>query len=135
MYWTFLLLAAAQRPMLIVHFMPWFQAKPPRAGWGWHWTMSVKKPDELIDGKPDIAAHYHPLIGPYDSDDEAVLEYQVQLMKLAGIDVRRGEDQRPQLQLAVPGRAAGAGGEHIHDELAAHTVGQYHDVPGAELSY
>ena len=70
----------------MVHYMPWFQAKPPRRQWGWHWTMNVEQPDTLVKGLPQIASHYHPLIGPYDSDDEAVLECQAQLMKLAGID-------------------------------------------------
>lgn len=81
-----LFLAATRPPLLMVHYMPWFQTKPPRAEWGWHWTMNVKHPETVVDGKPDIAAHVHPLIGPYDSDDEAVLDCQVQLMKLSGID-------------------------------------------------
>ena len=38
------------------------------------------------NGEPEIASWYHPLIGPYDSLDPAVLEYHVLLMKLAGID-------------------------------------------------
>ena len=37
-------------------------------------------------GEREIASWYHPLIGPYDSLDPAVLEYHVLLMKLAGID-------------------------------------------------
>jgi len=37
-------------------------------------------------GKRQIASHYYPLIGPYDSLDPAVLEYHVLLMKLGGID-------------------------------------------------
>jgi len=39
-----------------------------------------------VDGRRKIAAHYYPEIGPYDSADDAVLEYQLLLMKLAGID-------------------------------------------------
>jgi len=34
----------------------------------------------------NLASHFIPLTGPYDSSDEAVLDYQVQLMKLSGID-------------------------------------------------
>src|SRR5215218_8374192 len=34
----------------------------------------------------DIASHYYPLIGPYDSADPDVLEYHTLLMKIAGID-------------------------------------------------
>jgi len=96
-----------------VHYMPWFSApQNPGSGitsfgngatgtvnkWGTHW--SNVSPNTAI---PDsfttvinylgnsvqtrrICAHYHPLIGPYDGGDTAVLEYHLLLMKLAGID-------------------------------------------------
>ena len=38
------------------------------------------------NGRPEIASQSMPLTGPYDSADPAVLEYQVLLMKLSGID-------------------------------------------------
>ena len=38
------------------------------------------------NGRPDIASYTMPLTGPYDSSDDAVLEYQILLMKLSGID-------------------------------------------------
>jgi len=77
---------AATKPVM-VHYMPWFVAKPYHATWGWHWTMNHFNP-EILDpaGVREIASWYHPLIGPYDSSDPAVLEYHVLLMKLAGID-------------------------------------------------
>lgn len=67
--------------------MPWFEAKPYSANWGYHWTLNRFNPD-IIDasGQREIGSHYYPLIGPYDSLDPAVLEYHVLLMKLAGID-------------------------------------------------
>ena len=37
-------------------------------------------------GRREIASHYYPLIGPYDSADPDVLEYHTLLMKVAGID-------------------------------------------------
>lgn len=37
-------------------------------------------------GQAEIASHLYPLTGPYDSSDAAMLEYQVLLMKLSGID-------------------------------------------------
>lgn len=37
-------------------------------------------------GEREIASWYYPPIGPYDSDDPAVLQYHVLLMKLAGAD-------------------------------------------------
>lgn len=76
----------AAKPVL-VHYMPWFVAKPYSSSWGWHWTMSPFNPDSTNGfGQRQIASWYYPLIGPYDSADPVVLEYHVLLMKLAGID-------------------------------------------------
>ncbi|HET8855851.1 MAG TPA: glycoside hydrolase family 71/99-like protein [Salinimicrobium sp.] len=77
-------------PMKVwVHYMPWFEdpTTSDNGKWGQHWTMANKNP-ELIDenGKRQIAAHYYPLIGPYASSDQDVLEYHFLLMKYAGID-------------------------------------------------
>ncbi|NKB71739.1 MAG: T9SS type A sorting domain-containing protein [Candidatus Latescibacteria bacterium] len=73
--------------MLMVHYMAWYQAKPKRDYWGWHWTMDHFNPDQVdSSGRRSIASHYYPLTGPYDSNDEHILEYQVLLMKLSGID-------------------------------------------------
>jgi len=80
-------LAASGSKPVLVHYMPWFIAKPYSSSWGWHWTMNHFDPDTLTAaGKRDIASWYYPLIGPYDSADPAVLEYHVLLMKLSGID-------------------------------------------------
>jgi hypothetical protein len=75
--------------MLMAFYLPWFQAKGAYSDhWGFHWTMGNHfNPDVKDDsGRRQIASHYYPLIGPYDSLDPAVLEYHVLLMKLAGID-------------------------------------------------
>ena len=77
---------SAEPQVVLAHYMPWFEAKPMNDKWGWHWTMNAFDPDMVIDGKPSLASHFHPLIGPYDSSDVAVLEYQLLTMKLAGID-------------------------------------------------
>jgi hypothetical protein len=67
--------------------MPWYQSPDTSGYWGWHWKMDHFNPGILDEnGKPEIASHFMPLIGPYDSKDWAVLEYQVLLMKLSGID-------------------------------------------------
>jgi hypothetical protein len=65
--------------------MPWYQSKAVTGKWGWHWTMNHFNPDKTTDGKQEAASQYRPLIGLYDSSDPDVLEYHVQLMKLAGI--------------------------------------------------
>jgi hypothetical protein len=48
------------------HLMPWFETP------GYHWDM--------------VGRHYNPQIGPYHSGDYNVIEYQLLLMKYAGID-------------------------------------------------
>ncbi len=77
----------AIRPLLLVHYMPWYQTPSGTGAWGWHWTMDHFNPNNVdADGRAAIASHFYPLIGPYDSRDADVLAYQVALMKLAGID-------------------------------------------------
>ncbi|WP_017731115.1 glycoside hydrolase family 71/99-like protein [Nafulsella turpanensis] len=70
-----------------MHYMPWYQGKETSGYWGSHWRMANKNPDNVDEnGKREIASHYYPLIGPYDSRDPAVIEYHLLLMKYAGID-------------------------------------------------
>lgn len=75
-------LATLDRPLLLVHVMPWFQAEANELGW--HWRMNRSTQEVRKSGK--IASHYQPLIGPYDSDDPHVVELQVLWMKVAGFD-------------------------------------------------
>jgi hypothetical protein len=78
---------ATGRPLLMAHTMPWYQTPEVSGAWGWHWTMEHFDPRKVReDGTPEIAAHYTPVTGPYDSRDAAILEYQTLLMKLSGID-------------------------------------------------
>ncbi|CAG7731803.1 unnamed protein product [Allacma fusca] len=71
------------------HIMPWFETRDSSGTgqWGIHWTMANKNPD-IIDGsgKRQIAAHYYPEIGPYGSGQYETVEYQLNMMKYAGID-------------------------------------------------
>ena len=78
----------SKRPLLMVHYMPWYQTPDVSGPWGWHWTMNHFDPnlEKNEKGQLAIASHYYPLTGPYDSRDDAILEYQVLLMKLSGID-------------------------------------------------
>jgi len=73
-----------------VHFMPWFETPETNNGWwGLHWTMANRDPRMTEADNPDrrqIASHYYPLTGPYASSDPVILEYQVLLMKMSGID-------------------------------------------------
>ena len=71
-----------------VQIMPWFQT-PETLGagnWGWHWTMNNQNPNTFqSNGERNIASHYYPAIGPYDSSDPYVIEYQMLSMKLSGV--------------------------------------------------
>ena len=71
-----------------VQIMPWFQTPETLGGtsWGWHWTMNNCDPNTILpNGQRQIASYDYPLIGPYDSSDPYVIEYQMLLMKLSGI--------------------------------------------------
>jgi hypothetical protein len=77
---------------LYMHYMPWFQTPVSQGGtggsqWGFHWKMNTQNPN-IVDasGKRQIASHYYPKIGPYDSTDPNVIEYHLLLMKYSGID-------------------------------------------------
>ena len=72
---------------LYMHYMPWFHSKDFSGYWGYHWTMNSQNPDFVdTDGKRQIAAHYYPLVGPYDSSDPDLVDYHLLLMKYSGID-------------------------------------------------
>lgn len=76
-----------ERTLLMAHFMPWYQSPDVYGSWGWHWTMEHFNPNQVDEnGRREIASHYMPLTGAYDSSDVDVLEYQVLLMKLSGVD-------------------------------------------------
>ena len=68
--------------------MAWFET-PDTLGpgtWGWHWTMENRDPEYVnAASHRQIASHYYPRIGPYASRDRAVIEWQLRLMRLAGI--------------------------------------------------
>lgn len=81
------LLQAEQARPVLVHYMPWYASESVSGEWGWHWTMNRFNPDKVgKDGRREVASHYYPLIGAYDSNDPHVLECHVLLMKFAGID-------------------------------------------------
>jgi hypothetical protein len=80
---------------IYVHLMPWFETKetnrhPKYPGkWGIHYTMGNKNPDIIVDkatGRREVAMYYYPLTGPYASGNKDIVEYQLLLMKLSGID-------------------------------------------------
>ena len=78
--------AEDKSPLVLAHYMPWYVAKPTSKAWGWHWTMNHFDPEKVTDEKREIASHFYPTIGPYDSGDPHVIEYHLLTMKLAGLD-------------------------------------------------
>ena len=85
---------------VFVHMMTWFwtdennqhpEKEIKNNPWFGHWTMDKCNPETLIEHDPSawkrqIASHYYPLTGPYASRDKNIIEYQLLLMKLSGID-------------------------------------------------
>ena len=59
---------------IYVHMMPWFQVG------GQHWSMNSR------NSATGVASWYKPMIGEYSSNDGNVIEYQLLMMKYAGID-------------------------------------------------
>ena len=71
----------SERPLVLVHVMPWFESKPVSGHWGWHWTMGKTDANHS-----ELATHQRPTLGAYDSSDPAVIATQVALMKASGVD-------------------------------------------------
>lgn len=74
---------------IYVHYMPWFETNESSTDkkWGYHWTMANKNPNNIgANNRREIASYYYPLIGPYHSGDQNVIENHLLLMKYAGID-------------------------------------------------
>ena len=74
---------------VFVHLLPWFETpetNSPAGTWGAHWTMANRNPNIESNGQKQIASYYYPLTGPYASGDKDIIEYQLLLMKLSGID-------------------------------------------------
>ncbi len=71
------------------HMLPWFETPQSSSNgmWGTHWTMANQNPNVMnASGQRQIASYYSPMIGPYASSDHDVIEYQLLLMKYAGLD-------------------------------------------------
>ncbi len=81
---------AKTNPMKVyMHYMPWFETPDTLGGnqWGYHWKMNTQNPNVVDgEGRRQIASHFYPKIGPYDSNDPAVIEYHMLLMKFSGVD-------------------------------------------------
>src|SRR5260221_6056806 len=60
---------------IYVHLMPWF------TNGGQHWTMANKR-----NPQTGVASYFTPMIVEYSSNDGNVIEYQLLMMKFAGID-------------------------------------------------
>lgn len=79
-----------KKKMVFAHLLTWFQSVEYSGKWEM-WNSAYQGSEhnpEIIhpNGYRDIASLSNPLIGPYDSNDPEVMEYQLLTMKLAGID-------------------------------------------------
>lgn len=79
-----------EEKLVLAHYMIWFETPEMSNRWRhWSWDKKPHKrnPDRIFpNGRRDIVGIHYPLIGPYDSASEDVLEYHVLLAKAAGID-------------------------------------------------
>lgn len=66
-------------------YYPWY-GTPSVSGY-WHgWNDSGHNPDNVTDGRSDIAATNYPLLGVYDSNNETMIDQQVNEARNAGIN-------------------------------------------------
>jgi hypothetical protein len=80
-------------PLVLAHFMPWhggpeYKNQENQNVYNGHWRGddNWKNPMQIVGGdKSEIASHVYPLTGPYNGKSRHLLQYQVGLMKLAGI--------------------------------------------------
>ncbi len=82
--------------LILAHYMTWFKTRAFSGRWEhWQWDPNGNGQFDLGDSLPDqvgedglrqIAAVDYPLIGPYDSSDPAVIEYQIASAWAAGVD-------------------------------------------------
>jgi len=82
--------------LILAHYMTWFKTREFSDEWGhWNWDpdgdggrdAQDHLPDRTRDdGLLDLASAHQPLIGPYDSSDPEVIEYQIASAWAAGID-------------------------------------------------
>ena len=40
---------AAERKLILAHYMPWYETKAVSGQWGWHWTMNKFQPDKVTN--------------------------------------------------------------------------------------
>lgn len=81
-------------PVIAAHYMPWFSnpetslnAEAGWKHWGWEGAHIQHAPDRRGEnGLRDIAATKYPLIGPYSSNNDAVVRYHFETARAAGID-------------------------------------------------
>ncbi|MGA2767222.1 MAG: hypothetical protein ABSF24_02760 [Candidatus Bathyarchaeia archaeon] len=66
-------------------YYPWY-GTPGLSGYWLHWNDANHNPDNITDGRRDIAATDYPLLGVYDSNNETVIDKHVNWAKNAGID-------------------------------------------------
>ncbi|PIU58596.1 hypothetical protein COS86_08630 [Candidatus Bathyarchaeota archaeon CG07_land_8_20_14_0_80_47_9] len=66
-------------------YYPWY-GTPSLSGYWRHWNDANHNPDNITDGRRDVAASDYPLLDVYDSNNETVIEQHVKWAKEAGID-------------------------------------------------
>ena len=121
-------------PMKVyMHYMPWFDAPAPGGtNWGLHWKMGTRNPN-IVDatGKRQIASHFYPKIGPYESSDPDVIEYHMLLDEVRrrgrhsdGL-VRRARLERRRRSLLVNFQCDREQDRRFRNQIRRHGRGQF----------
>ena len=73
--------------VVIGEYHNWYSTGPEWIHWSWHGPGPRRDPERIVDGRRELASAHYPLVGPYDSRDERLIEYHIKIAKAAGIDV------------------------------------------------
>jgi hypothetical protein len=80
-------LRKASLPRIVIgEYHNWYSTGPIWFHWSWNGPGPKRNPEKIIDGRRELASVDYPLIGPYDSRDDRVIEYHIRISKTAGID-------------------------------------------------
>jgi hypothetical protein len=72
--------------VVIGEYHNWYSIGPEWIHWSWHGPGPKRDPERIVNGRRELASAHYPLVGPYDSRDERLIEYHIKIAKAAGVD-------------------------------------------------
>jgi hypothetical protein len=76
--------ATSEKPLFAVYY-PWYGI-PSISGYWFHWNEANHNPDNILNGRRDVAAKDYPLLDVYDSNVEILIKKHIDFAKKANIN-------------------------------------------------